>query len=730
MPSAPLHSRLATWILCSAGLGLAAGVVVGERAAILQPFGLAYSKMLAIAVFPYLICSLLVGLGGLAREHAARLLRASWPTFLMLWAATFATIFLLAAVIPRPPLPDLLKPDAAGSAATLIDLLIPADLAQALHESYTPAIVIFAILYGVAIQSNPRKASVLEAVEVLRKTSVTIWTWVVYVAPLGVFALFASTAGTVDADAAGSLLSYMALHLIGTFGLAFVVLPLALRSLVGLRYGEVLAELRPAITLALVTTLPAAALPQIQRAAERLLATRGIEGAEANDVVRASLSVGYVLCQLGNGFVALFVLFLSYEDRVDLSAVQTALLPFMTLLAGIGSPGASVDAVAFLADWLRLPPGATDLYMEAMTVTRYGQAAASVMGFAFVTLAVPMIHFGRARRGLRPLAVAALAGVALFGTTVAAGRVAAPTLFPPPSDAVILSRTLSPATMEGVDMTYVARRPTDLAPLDGAGSLDAIRSRGRIRIGYGPGIVPFSYANETGELVGYDVAAAYRLARGLHVAIEFVPVSWPTVEEDLNAGRYDIVMAGAYATAERLRRLEVSAFHMTSPAALIVRAENAHAFLDYEEIAAREGLRLAVLHDPALEPLVRHLFPNAAVTVLGSAEELPRAPAIDAALWTADQAAAWTRTRSDHTAVVPRNIGSPLPFAYLMPKGAEDLRRHVDLWLALEAAQGIREQELDYWLRGKPGLRQTRRWNAIDDLLLPWLDPDAGPPRL
>ncbi|HEX2529249.1 MAG TPA: cation:dicarboxylase symporter family transporter [Geminicoccus sp.] len=732
-PTQPTSAGLATWILGSAVLGLLVGILIGERASLLQPLGLAYAKMLEISVFPYLICSLLLGLGGLAPERAPRLLRSSWPIYLIVWATTLATLFLLGLVIPSPPLPNLLTPGSQpATAANLIDLLIPANLASSLYQNAVPAIVVFAILFGIAIQSNPQKTSFLDAMEVLRKASVTIWTWVVYFAPVGVFALFASTAGTVDPKVADSLLAYMALYLLGTFLLAFVVIPLALRPFVSRGAREILAELRPALTLALVTTLSAAALPQVQKVAERLLAERGVTGEEAKDVVRATLSLSYVLCQLGNYFIALFVLYLSYHYRAPLSLGDMVLLPFMTLLAGIGSPSASVEAVAFLAQWLNLPADAPNLYIETMTVTRYGQVALSVMGFSFVTLAVPMIYFGCERCRTRGFLPALAGGLVLFGAIVLGGRMIESRLFPSPSDAAILARTLAPGTTDGVTAVVHRERPAALATLDGAADLEAIRRRGQLRVGYGADIVPFSYVNGQGDLVGYDVAAAYRLARALHVGIEFVPVTWHTLEADVDRGLYDIVMAGAYATSERLRTMDVSSFYLTSPLAFIVPSAAAPRFLAYDLIAARDGLRLAIFKDPVLEPLVRDMFPRADIRILPSYDVLPDDPSIDGALWTADQAAAWTSARSGYTAVVPQNIGAPLPLAYLLPRGSDDFVRYVNLWLALEQAQGLLADQVDYWIRGHPRPEPDHRWNVLDDMILPfaarhgWIGSMAG----
>ncbi|MGD9509805.1 MAG: cation:dicarboxylase symporter family transporter, partial [Geminicoccaceae bacterium] len=245
------QSRLPAYILASALLGAIAGIAVGQRAAVLEPIGLAYAKMLEIAVFPYLVCSLLVGLGGLARARGIRLLKASWGVYLSLWGLTFLTILLLAAFIPAAPPPAVITPATQGGLSNLLDLLIPANIAVALDRNFVPAIVVFAVLYAIAIQELPQKATLLESMEALRKASVLIWNWIVYFAPLGVFALFAATAGTVDASMAGSLTVYAGLFLLGTVMLGFVILPWLLSRIVPQGYGTILAELRPALTLAL-----------------------------------------------------------------------------------------------------------------------------------------------------------------------------------------------------------------------------------------------------------------------------------------------------------------------------------------------------------------------------------------------------------------------------------------------------------------------------------------------
>jgi len=108
---------------------------------------------------------------------------------------------------------------------------------------------------------------------------------------------------------ASTLAIYMGLFLIGTFVLAFAVLPLALTAIVPAGTRELLDELQPAFVLALVTTLPTSALPLIQGVAERRIPAAGHGDDEAKDITRATISLSYVFTSLGNYFVALFIIY-------------------------------------------------------------------------------------------------------------------------------------------------------------------------------------------------------------------------------------------------------------------------------------------------------------------------------------------------------------------------------------------------------------------------------------
>ena len=719
-------ARLPYWVLGGAVLGVVAGVFFGDHCAALRPIGTAYVDLMEVVVFPYIICSLLHGLGSMPPATAWLLLRRSWPFFAGVWAITFLVIFLMSLSIPSVQGPSVIDATLPQHGPDLVTLLIPANPFYDLAKNYVPAVVVFAILYGIAIQRLKNKESYLAVLEVVRDASLTIWRGVVLLAPVGVFALFADTAGTVRPDEIVDLSLYLFITLAGTLILAFWILPSVIAAFSPLTTREVLVELQSAIVIALVTSLSVAALPYIQQAAERLADQLRIEDEERGEIIKTTLAVSYPFGQLGNFFIWLFVLFCAYYYRVPIGeeGAQEFVLPFVSLLSGIGSPTSSVNSVAFLSNWLLLPDVATGLYVSMMTITRYGQVLVSVLGFAFITLLTMLNYYGKLRLNRWRLVKSATVGMAIIVVLVIGGRyvesVISALRLPP-----YLSFELAGDIVEGVNVTILSPGDSDRTsggdePSSGSddqSALARIQSSGVLRVGYNSDIIPFSYLNERNELVGFDIAYVYELARDLNVKLVLIPFEWQSLQKDLGASRFDLAVSGIYVTDDRLENLTVSDPYFQSPVALIVRSEDVGRFLSRESIQEQTGITIGVFNDPVLIPLLHRLFPNADVKVIPNYSHLDGRSDITAAIWTLEQAKAWVAPRPGYTAVVPKDLGGQLLLAYLMPKGSEDLREFLNYWMRLQHANGLHDRLARKWIDGKPDPATEPRWSILRDVL-------------
>ena len=263
--------NLSIWVIIGALLGILCGAFFGEYAAVLEPLGAIYVMLLQMVVFPFLVSSLLHGLGNLSPATAWRLFKSGAPVFVLAWVVLFAALFVLVQAIPESRPPVVIKPSGDQGLAAFISLLVPSNPFTALTQNYVPAIVIFCVFYGVAIQRVAKKQSLLEALDAFRKASVTIWGWVVKIAPFGVFALFADLAGTIKLQLIGSLLLYSGLFVCACLVVALWTLPSLIAALSPVRYRDVMRELQTALVVAVVTSLPITAVPHIIRVTQMLV---------------------------------------------------------------------------------------------------------------------------------------------------------------------------------------------------------------------------------------------------------------------------------------------------------------------------------------------------------------------------------------------------------------------------------------------------------------------------
>jgi cystine transport system substrate-binding protein len=85
---------------------------------------------------------------------------------------------------------------------------------------------------------------------------------------------------------------------------------------------------------------------------------------------------------------------------------------------------------------------------------------------------------------------------------------------------------------------------------------------------------PFSYHDESGELVGYDVEVAEAVAEKLGVEVTFEETQWDAIFAGLDAGRFDTIANQVSITPEREADYVFSTPYTVSNGVLVVSADN------------------------------------------------------------------------------------------------------------------------------------------------------------
>ena len=80
--------------------------------------------------------------------------------------------------------------------------------------------------------------------------------------------------------------------------------------------------------------------------------------------------------------------------------------------------------------------------------------------------------------------------------------------------------------------------------------IEIIKRRGALKVGIST-FVPWAMRDRTGEMVGFEIDVARKLASDMGVAVEFVPTAWDGIIPALLAGKFDVIVGGLSITAQR-----------------------------------------------------------------------------------------------------------------------------------------------------------------------------------
>ena len=104
--------------------------------------------------------------------------------------------------------------------------------------------------------------------------------------------------------------------------------------------------------------------------------------------------------------------------------------------------------------------------------------------------------------------------------------------------------------------------------------LDQIRSRGTLVIATEGNWSPWTYHDESGELVGLDVEIGKLIAEGLGVTADFQETDWDSILAGVDSGRFDIACNGVGYTEKRAEKYSFSTPYVYTHKVLVVASDN------------------------------------------------------------------------------------------------------------------------------------------------------------
>lgn len=708
---------LSNRILLGLLFGLIAGVALGERMEVVAWVGDVFLGLLQMTVLPYIIVSLISAVGVLKKAQAKTLARYAAVVLAVLWGLTLTLIALATLAFPQWQSASYFSPSMLEPAQgfDFMSTFLPINIFHSLGAGAVPAVVVFSVVLGVGVLRLAERDHLLKVVNEIQNAIAEMAGLVMRTAPVGVFAIAASAAGSLDYEALKGLYVYLVTLTVITALLTFWVFPMLVRTLTKVRYSEVLSVSRDALITAFATGNLFIVLPLIVENTRQLFLRSYEKTSDAANLVEVVVPAAFSLPVAGKLFALLFVLFAGWfaGEPVPLSDYPGLLVSGLFNLFA-----SSFSAVPAILQSYKIPAEIFDLFLisENIFSNRLG-AMTSVM--FIVTLAILIATGVTNKWRWHPKAI--LRFVLIVLAVVVAMSYSLRFLY----KAVGHDYTAYNEFIERPLLLPAAHSVNRLAlpahlPVEPAGNtLERIAARKLLRFGYYRDWLPYAFHNQQGELVGLDVELAHQLARDLGVAVEFVRVYRKDVARLLASGYLDMA-AGVALTPAAISQFTLGESHTSETLALLVRKDKRAELRDWSAIEGSQKWHLGVPNAYYLASSLRATLPNWQVEEIASPREFVKGnrPDLDAIVFGAAGASAWTLLYPEYGVVVPQPALPPVPMA--MPLASNDLAfvLYTRQWLSIKRTNGTLQKLTDYWIRGLPLHKQAeRRWNLWDDVI-------------
>lgn len=340
-------------------LGLALGAVIGltlawsdtalatKVAAFVQPIGKLWLNALQMTVVPLVLALVIIGVTTASdTASSGRTARRALLVFVILLSfGSFFTALAAPALLSLVPRDPALAQALSGSAGTMPEVaatgwsdalvaIIPSNAIAAAAASTMLPLVVFALFFGFAltrIEKN-RRDLVVDFFQAIADAMIVIVRWVLWAAPVGVFALVLAVCAQSGLSMVSALGVYILLQCVLYLSVTLMMLPVAV-FWGGERIRSFAAAILPAQVVAASTQSSLASLPAMLEIAQRRLGyspqVTALVLPMAVSLFRINSPVQYVSAAA----------FIAWAYGIDLSVAQLATGAALAVIISCGAVG-------------------------------------------------------------------------------------------------------------------------------------------------------------------------------------------------------------------------------------------------------------------------------------------------------------------------------------------------------------------------------------------------------
>jgi proton glutamate symport protein len=349
-------------VLIGAGTGAYIGFIEPQYISVVEPLGNLYLSILQMCILPILLTAISLSIGRLIKQtDNKQFLSRLVITFILslIFASTLgstigywispgsnldsSSLAAIGNIIHDLSEPDLevnlfeayKAPEDESLLAALFFTLVPSNIFSALSSGSTIKILFFAILFGFAIGALKKQTSdhIFLTFDAIYSSFSKLVQWLMYLFPLGICGLLASTLSKIGFDALLAMVKFVPLVIL-TFIIWFLLMSIAMKYRTG-SFTLPLKALKEPIMISLSTSNTMASLPSALEAMHDKL---GYD----KQKIDLLIPLTFTLCRIGPTlYFSLATMFVVQIYNLDVSFGVFLLVVFGSVLAGTATAGSS-----------------------------------------------------------------------------------------------------------------------------------------------------------------------------------------------------------------------------------------------------------------------------------------------------------------------------------------------------------------------------------------------------
>lgn len=233
--------------------------------------------------------------------------------------------------------------------------------------------------------------------------------------------------------------------------------------------------------------------------------------------------------------------------------------------------------------------------------------------------------------------------------------------------------------------------------------IETIKRRGLLKVGMAT-FVPWAMRDKNGDLIGFEIDVAKKLAEDMGVDIEFVPTAWDGIIPALISGKFDVIIGGMSITPQRNLTVNFTDPYANSSVGVMAHIAESEGKTWPDDYNASD-VTFSCRRGATPCEYIKNNFPKATLRLFDDqAQVVQEVLNGNATLMMGSQPLpAFTIYDNQDVVFAPtKELIDPSNEAFALRKGDVDALNFFNNWILLRKSDGWLDARHEFWFGGRP----------------------------